>query len=253
MRKNLLVQSLEDFMSPKVLFISLISFLITIAIIVFSLTLIFENIGGIQDIFPEATKWVNGLIGDLEQYSLLAFILEHKIMMTIFHYLMYFGLGILAYYIFFAVYSIVISFFATIIIKHIQKEHYHNVQLKGLGLFSTGFFYIKTIIITAILFILLSPAYFIPALNILIFLPIYYFFHKTLVFDISSVINNLNEYKRVKRANWGELKGYTVLCFLITLIPIIGILAYPYYIIYVGHYLFKETVELRHTDAFRSI
>lgn len=240
-------------MSPKVIFISLISFFITVAIIVFSLMLIFENIGGIQDIFPEASKWVNEIIGDLEQYPLLAFILEHKIMMTIFHYIMYFGLGILAYYIFFAVYAIVISFFATIIVKHIQKKHYHNVKLKGIGLFSTGFFYIKTIIITAILFIVLLPAYFIPVLNILIFLPIYYFFHKTLVFDVSSVINTSSEYKKIKRVNWGELKGYTAFCFLITFIPIVGILAYPYYIIYVGHYLFKETGELRHTDAFRSI
>lgn len=253
MRKNLLTQSLEDFMSPKVIFISLISFLITVAIIFFSLTLIFENIGGFQDIFPEATKWVNEIIGNLEQYSFLAFILEHKIMMTIFHFIMYFGLGILAYYILFAVYAIVISFFATIIVKHIQKKHYHDVQLKGIGLFSTGFFYIKTIIMTAILFIVLLPAYFIPALNILILLPIYYFFHKTLVFDVSSVINTSSEYKKIKRVNWGGLKGYTAFCFLITFIPIIGILAYPYYIIYVGHYLFKETVELRHTNTFRSI
>lgn len=240
-------------MSPKVIFISIISFLITIAIILFSATLIFENIGEIKDILPEASKWVDELISNLEEYSLLAFLLEHKIMMTVFHYIMYFGLGILAYYIFFGVYSIVISFFATILIRHIQKKHYPDVQLKGIGLLPTGFFYIKTIIITVILFIVLLPTYFIPGLNILIFLPIYYFFHKTLVFDISSVINTSSEYKRIKSVNWGELKGYTGLCFLMTLVPIIGILAYPYYIIYVGHYLLKETGELRHTDTFRSI
>ena len=109
----------------------------------------------------------------------------------------------------------------------------------------------KTIIVTLILFFVLSPTYFIPALNFLIFLPFYYFFHKTIVFDVSSVINNAKEYKKIKKLNWVELKGKTLFCFLITLIPIIGMLVYPFYVIFIGHYIFNETRELRFVDSFR--
>lgn len=99
--RNILIQSLDDFMSPKVIFISIITFLITTAIILFSTILMFENIGEVKDIFPEVARWIDTLMNNLEEYSVLAFLLEHKIIMTVFHYLMYFGLGILAYYIFF--------------------------------------------------------------------------------------------------------------------------------------------------------
>ncbi len=240
-------------MSPKVVFISIVSFLITIAIILFTLPFIFNNIGGIKDIIPEVYNWVNEILVSIESYPILAFLFEHKIIMILFRYVLYFGFGIVGYYIFFGIYGFVISFFAPMLIKHIQKKYHSEIELKGIGLLPTGFFYIKTIIITIVLFLILSPTYLIPGLNFLIFLPLYYFFHKALVFDVSSVINTSKEYKRIKRANWSELKGYTGLCFLITLVPIIGILAYPYYVIYVGHYILNETGELRHTDAFRSI
>lgn len=251
--QNILLQSLNDFMSPKVIIISIISFIITVSIILISLFILFDNSGSIKDTIPEVFMWIDEILVSIESYPFLSFILKHELAMILFRYLLYFGFGIVGYYIFFGIYGIVISFFAPMLIRHIQKRHNSTIELKGIGTLSTIFFYIKTIIVTIVLFVALSPAYLIPGLNILIFLPLYYFFHKALVFDVSSVINTSKEYKRIKRANWSELKGYTGLCFLITLVPIIGVLAYPFYIIYVGHFMLKETEELRHTDSFHFI
>jgi len=253
-KQNNMLQAFDDFMSSRVLLLSMFSLFITIGIIFSSLYLVFDNVGELKDLIP--TVFSNALqviLQKIEDYAFLSFILEHKILMSTFHYLVYFGLGIVAYYLFFAIYAFVISFFNVRLIKYIQEKYYPHIELKGIGIVPTIFFYVKTITVVLVLFIVLSPSYIIPAINILIFLPIYYFFHKTIVFDVSSVINTSKEYKKIKYVNWAELKTRTGFCFLLTLIPIVGILLYPYYILYLGHYFMEETKELRYSNDFHGI
>lgn len=241
----------DDFMSPKVILISLLSAFITAVIIFFLLSFILNYSGEITKFIPTVFNDLVKYISEkLESYPITSFLLEHKLIMYLFRYLLYFGVGVVLYYLFFAIYSFVISFFNIFIIRYIQKKHYIDFQLKEMGIFRTITFYIKTVIITLILFLILLPIYLIPVLNILIFLPIYYFFHKSLVFDVSSTINNYKEYKKIKSANWGELKTKTLFCFLLTFIPILGILLYPYYVIYIGHYIIQETIEYRYINEF---
>lgn len=253
-KQNYMLQSFDDFMSSKVLFLSFMSLFLTLVIISSSLYLLFDNIGELKYSIPTVfTTMAEDILQKMETYPFLSFILEHKIMMIILHFLIYFGLGIISYYLFFAVYAFVISFFNVILIRHIQKKYYPGIELRGMGIVHTIIFYMKTIVIFLLLFLVLSPTYFIPAINILIFVPIYYFFHKTIVFDVSSEINTSKEYRKLKRVNWSELKSRTGFCFLLTLIPIVGILLYPYYILYIGHYIMKETVELRYVNDFHRI
>jgi hypothetical protein len=246
-----MLQAFDDFMSPKVLLISLFSILITISIIFLFLSLAFDYSGEITKLIPTVfNSIVQDVFEKLETYPFLSFILEHKFLMFILHFLVYLGAGVVIYYMFFIIYAFVISFFNIFFIQYIQKKYYTNVELKGINILASVVFYIKTIIIALVLFIVLSPAYLIPAANILIFLPIYYFFHKTIVFDVSSVINTSKEYKKIKRANWSELKARTGFCFMLTLVPFFGILVYPYYVLYLGHYMMQETKELRYVNDF---
>jgi len=246
-----MLQAFDDFMSPKVLLMSLFSILITISIIFLFLSLAFDYSGEITKLIPTVfNSIVQDVFEKLETYPFLSFILEHKFLMSILHFLVYLGAGVVIYYMFFIIYAFVISFFNIFFIQYIQKKYYTNVELKGINILVLVVFYIKTIIIALVLFIVLSPAYLIPAANTLIFLPIYYFFHKTIVFDVSSVINTSKEYKKIKRANWSELKARTGFCFMLTLVPFFGILLYPYYILYLGHYMMQETKELRYVNDF---
>lgn len=246
-----MLQAFDDFMSPKVILMSIVSIFITISIIFLSLSFIFDYSGEVTKLIPTVfSSMVEDVFKKIDDYPFLSFVLEHKFLVYMLHLLVYLGVGIVAYYTFFAIYAFVISFFNIFFIKYIQKKYYTNVELRGMSIFSSVIFYIKTIIIALSLFIVLSPAYLIPAVNILIFLPIYYFFHKTIVFDVSSVINTAKEYKKIKRANWSELKVRTGFCFMLTLIPIVGILLYPYYVLYIGHYVIQETKELRYVNNF---
>jgi len=253
MTNNHLGHAFDDFMSLKVLLISIISIIITMTIIVGILYLGYDNSDGIIDLLIQSYKDTTDYIfARLEDYPVITFIMEHKILMLIFHFVVYFGLSIVFYYTFFIIYAFIISLFNPLFIRHIQRKYHPEVKLKGINIIFVLFFYTKTIFITLILFIVLSPAFLIPGLNLLIFLPVYYFFHKALVFDVSSVINNQKEYRKIKKVNWSELKGHTIFCFFLSLIPIIGILIYPFYIFYIGHYMMRETKELREHISFNS-
>jgi hypothetical protein len=246
-----MLQAFDDFMSPKILFISLLGIIITLGVVFLVLSIVFEYSGKVTGLLPIVfTSIVQDLFEKIDTYPFLSFILEHKLLMSIFHFLLYLGIGVVIYYMFFTIYAFIISFFNTYFIHYIQKRYYVDVKLKGMNILSSLFFYVKTILITLILFIVLLPTYFIPVANILIFLPIYYFFHKTIIFDVSSVINDSREYKIIKRINWSELKAHTGFCFMLTLVPFFGILLFPYYILYLGHYIMQETKELRYVNDF---
>jgi len=255
-KKKGFTASLEDFFTPQILLISIVSIIITSTILFLVGYGIVESASseGTKRLIPELYDWFNeSIFSYLDLIPGLTFIMEHHITMMILKGIMFFGFTVLIYYVFFGVYGIVIGFFAGAIIRSIQKKHYPDVELKGMGIFSAIPFYIKTIAVTVFLLVLFSPAYLIPALNLLVFIPIYYFFHKTIVFDVGSEINTRREYKKIKTVNSGELKTQTLACFSATLIPIAGILLYPYYVILVGHYMLRETRELRKIEQFSKI
>ena len=249
-----MLRAFDDFLSPKVIALSLLSFLITLFLFTAIFYFLFDYTGEWREMIPSVlTQNIQGFIEIIESYPWLAFVFEHKLMIMLLKYFLYFGFGLFFYYLFFALYSIVISFFNGYFILHLQKKYYLDVELKGIDIVGVVFFYMKTIIITAVLFLVLSPAYFIPVLNILIFVPIYYFFHKTIVFDVSSVVNTGREYRKIKKVNWSDLKSRTVFCFLLTLIPFFGMILYPFYVLYIGHYIMAETKELRYMSDFASL
>lgn len=246
--------SLGDFLSPKIIAISLLSFLITSAILFTLAYLLLENTGSIKELMPELFNMLDrNIFSKLEDAPLMGFLIEHKAIMLLFKGMIFFGLGVVAYYLFFGLYGLIVSLFSGIIIRIIQKKYYPGLTLKGIGITSTLFFYLKTIIITVLLFILFSPTLLIPAVNLLIFMPVYYFFHKMLVFDVSSNINTTKEYRKIRKLKWSELKAHTTFCFLLTLIPVLGILLYPYYVIYTGHYILHETKKLRYEEDFQAL
>jgi len=242
--------ALEDFLSLRIFVISLISFVITLAVIYSISSLFFDNIGSLKSLLPDIIEQISSTI---QEYSIVSFILEHKALMYVVHILLSLGIGIFIYYIFFGLYAFIISFFNIFLIKYLQNKYYSSVEIKGTSSVYTLFFYLKTIAITVLFFIIFLPVYLIPGLNLLIFFPIYYFFHKTIIYDVSSEVNTYNEYRKIKKVNAVELKTKTGFCFLLSLIPLLGILIYPYYVLYLGHYIMQETEELRYIDEFKKI
>jgi len=251
MNRDTISIAFEDFLSSNALWLSLVSFIITTIISVFFIYLSVDLIGGSISYLPQGL--MENISSFIEQYPFLSLVVEHEIVVGIFHILLYIGLGLVLYYIFFGLYTFVISLFNQVFIKYLRDRHYIDIQLQGMGILYTILFYLKIIVITMLIFIVLIPIYPIPVLNLSILIPFYYFFHKSIVYDISSNINNFTEYKKIKRANKIELRSKSIFMFLLTLIPVIGVILYPFYIYYIGHFIMKETEVLRDIENFKEL
>lgn len=142
---------------------------------------------------------------------------------------------------------LIIGFLTPMILKVLHKRHYSHLQTNGFGsLLSPLWVALKSIIIMFLLFILFIPLYFIPIINLIaINLPIYYFFHKLLTFDVASTILTEDEYKLIHAKKAGAFRFRTLLLYFLSMIPSILLFSAVFYIIYLGHSYFQELQKLR--------
>lgn len=142
---------------------------------------------------------------------------------------------------------IIVGFLTPLVVKKLKSRHYPPFEIKGHGdILPVIWFTIKSLLIMILLYIILIPLYFIPFLNIIAFnLPAYYFFHKMLVFDIGSNINTKKEYHQIKSAVGNQIRLRTFLMYLLTLIPLVGVIFPLFFVIYLSHIFINESLELR--------
>jgi hypothetical protein len=97
-----------------------------------------------------------------------------------------------------------------------------------------------------LLFLLLIPFYFIPLVNIVaINIPLYYFFHKMLTFDVSSSICTKDEAEQISFFNKNNIRVKTLLLYLVSLVPFAIFFGAIFFVIYLGHTYFLETRKIR--------
>ncbi len=142
---------------------------------------------------------------------------------------------------------LIIGFLTPIILNVLKKRHYNHVQTNGFGsLLSPVWVALKSGIIMILLFIIFIPLYFIPLVNIIAFnLPIYYFFHKLLTYDVASTILTQEEYKLIQAKDANKFRFRTLFLYFISMIPFITLFSAVFYIIYLGHSYFIQLQKLR--------
>lgn len=241
-KPNIFLASLGDLFSSRVLLVSLFSFVLTVIFFVITLFFFF---GSIESLAQWFVSWMGSFEQTIEQNWLLGFISLIFITKAIVGILVFVTSTLVVYYLFLMVYSFIIGLFAGFFIKEIGQKYYPDVALNGINLFSYLFFTGKTLLVGILLLIVLSPLVFIPLLNLVLLVPVYYIFHKMLVLEVSAEVNVREEYLRLKRAYSGELRGLSFVCFGVTLIPILGVLIYPLYVIVMSHFIFQKTRDLR--------
>lgn len=125
--------------------------------------------------------------------------------------------------------------------------HYVDVEMIGFGnVFESVWLPIKWGMIMILLFIVLLPFYFIPMLNVVALnLPLYYFFHKMLNYDVGSSICTREEFILIQNLYAGELRLKTLVLYLLSLVPFVILFATVFYVIYLGHTYFIKVRELR--------
>jgi hypothetical protein len=141
----------------------------------------------------------------------------------------------------------VIGFLTPVVLKELQRRHYKDVEMIGYSnAASSMLLVVKWTFAMIGLFIVLIPFYFIPVLNIIAFnLPLYYFFHKMLTFDVSSNISTKEEFKKIMYMNKNTMRLKTLLLYLISLVPFAIFFGAIFYVIYLGNSYFLEVRKIR--------
>ena len=197
--KNLLLLSIRDFLTPKMLKYSILPFVITM-IVMYILFFVLAGIGldqlstmdiqttqtTIQDGIPHTESFSARLQGS----AIIQFLMSYTITSWIASFLVYAIGGFFVLYASIFIAVIIMGFLTPFILKELQQRHYKDVELIGYSnIISAVISTIKWVFMMILLFFLLIPLYFIPLVNLIAFnLPLYYFFHKMLLYDISSNI-----------------------------------------------------------------
>lgn len=132
-------------------------------------------------------------------------------------------------------------FFTEQLIAKVNDSHYH-VQLQPFGtLPEIIWFAIKALGKFLLLFLLFSPLYFVPGLNVLaLALPAFLFLKSTVLFDVASQSITREQYRRILRENKLFLYILTIPLYLLIYVPFINIFSYIYAFLVVTHFVLDQ-------------
>lgn len=255
-KENILILSFKDFFTLKMMKYSILPFLITISI-VYVLFFIVAGIGldtlGTLNINSTQTTLENGIPhtqtfqSQLEGSAIIKFLMSYSLTSWIASMLIYIVGGVVTLYLSIVIAIIIIGFLTPNILKEIQKRHYKDIEISGhsniLILIIQVF---KWLLVMMMLFFFLIPFYFIPYLNIIAFnVPLYYFFHKMLTYDVTSSIMSKEEKVLITYHQGKAIRLKTLALYLFSLIPFGIYFSAVFYVIYLGHTYFYELRRLR--------
>lgn len=254
--KDILLQSIKDFLTPKMLKYALLPFIISI-IVMYILFFVVAGIGveqlGTMHVESSQTTVQNGiphtetLEAELEGSAIMKFLMSYTLTSWLATFFIYIIGGFLTIYLSIFVAIIIIGFLTPLVLKELHLRHYRDVEMVGYSnLLHAIFLAIKYAAIMILLFFLLIPFYFIPLVNIVaINIPLYYFFHKMLTFDVSSSICAKEEVKQIEFFNKNNIRVKTLLLYLVSLVPFAIFFGAIFFVIYLGHTYFLEVKKIR--------
>ncbi|MFK5882140.1 MAG: EI24 domain-containing protein [Sulfurospirillum sp.] len=254
---KLFVLSIKDFFTVKMLKYAIMPFVVTL-VIMYILFFVAAgsgldsmhsslNINTTQITMENGIPHTQNFSAHVENSSIIKFLMQYSVTSWLAAFLVYAigGFFILYTSIFMAI--IIVGFMTPFILKELHTRHYNDIDMIGhSNIFEAVFLVAKWAFVMFLLFFLLIPLYFIPLLNIVAFnLPLYYFFHKILIYDVSSNITTKEENSKIKYFKRGSLRAKTLLLYLISLIPFAIFFGAVFYVIYLGNTYFTEVKKLR--------
>ena len=253
---NLVKLSIKDFLTAKMLKFSVLPFLATLFLMyLFFFALAGAGIDalGTMEVQTTQTSMQNGIPhtettqGTLEGSSIIKFLMSYTLTSWLASFLIYALGGLATLYVSIIMALIVIGFLTPYILKEIHKRHYSDVEVHSYSNPLTSLLrVIKYFSIMLILFFFLIPFYFIPILGIVAFnLPLYYFFHKMITFDVASNIVTREEKGLISYKLGNSLRLKTLSLYLISLIPFAIFFGAVLYVIYLGHTYFIEAKKIQ--------
>ena len=253
---NILALSIKDLFTSRMIKYSVLPFVLSM-LVLYILFFVVAGIGldqfGSMDVASTTTTVQNGVphtesfAATLEGTAIIKFLMSSAITSWIASFLVYTIGSFLTLYFSIFIALLVIGFLTPMILREIQMRHYQDVQMIGhSNIVEALFLTLKWAISMVLLFLVLIPIYFIPLLNIIAFnLPLYYFFHKMITYDVASTICTKDESIRIKFFHASTLRLKTLILYLISLIPFVIFFVSVFFIIYLGHSYFLEVRKIR--------
>ncbi|WP_201352142.1 EI24 domain-containing protein [Hydrogenimonas urashimensis] len=249
----LLARALSDFFTTRFMVLSTAPFLITMFLAFF---LLFQVSGEFFDMLnaaaqasqnPDAAAAQNELAQFAKEYPIISAIAGSFVFKAVAGTLFYIvggGVAVLASVI---IAVIIVGFFTPMIVREIQKRHYPHVERKATVPVWDYLLFMLGQLTLFLLFLLVSlPFWFIPVLGIVAMnAPFYFLFHKLLTRDVAGEIFGKEEMKAVfAQAKW-RIMTTTLILYLLSLIPGVGILGQVFFVIVLAHQFFQEAARLR--------
>lgn len=250
---EIVFRSIRDFFTSSMLKIALVPLIVTMIILyMLFFTAADFGISSLQEIAQASQNGQEVVIDENAPFYfvwftyLIVFLFKYSITSWIAGFLLY-TLGtvlILQASIIFTI--IIIGFLTPMILGILHKRYYSHLRLEGYGTITSSIFVlIKSLFMMIVLFLVLIPVYFVPVLNVIAFaIPLYYFFHKLLNFDVSSTILSKNEYKIIYEKEANSFRFRTLFLYFISMIPFATLFSAVYFVIYLGHAYFIKLDEL---------
>lgn len=254
--RELFLQSIKDFLTPKMVKFSVMPFLVTLVVmhvLFFTLAGIGVEQLGTMQIESSQTTIQNGvphtesLSAQLEGSSIIKFLMSYTLTSWLATFLIYTVGGFLTIYLSVFIAVIVIGFLTPFVLKELQARHYKDVTMTGhSNPIMALFLALKWAAVMLFLFFLFIPLYFIPLLNIVaINIPLYYFFHKMLTYDVASTICTKEESKQIGYFSGNKIMVKTAGLYLLSLVPFVIFFTAIFFVIYLGHTYFVEVRKIR--------
>ena len=250
---TILTKSIKDYFSAdilKILIVPLIGSAIVLYLTFFSIASSgFDSLDNMQiQIQQHETTIHNGEIETthIEQSytgnSIVDFLLKYTITSWILSFIVYF-IGIFAIgYLSIFISLIIVGFLTPKILGIIHHKHYDTLEVDdGYGTVINSITkLLKTTMMMLLLFIVMIPFYFIPVINLIaINIPVFYFFHKMLHYDVSSAILSKEKFEKLYYFHKTPLRLKSLFLYSISLIPFVAFFISVFYIVYLGHSYFS--------------
>jgi len=258
-QNSTLFLSIRDLFTSKMIKYSLLPFILSM-LVLYLLFFLVAGVGldslGSMHIESTQTTMQNGIPNTdsfsttLEGTAIIQFLMSHAITSWIATFLVYTIGSFLTLYLSIFVALIIVGFLTPTILKEIQRRHYSDVEMIGhSNIFEALFLTLRYLAVMILMFLVFIPLYFIPIVNIIAFnLPLYYFFHKMMTYDVGSTICSKEEAMNIRFFQATTIRLKTLGLYLISLIPFVVFFASVFYIIYLGHSYFLETRKLREQE-----
>ena len=249
----LLARALSDFFTTKFLALSTAPFIITILIAFFFL---FQLSGEFFDMLnaaaqasqnPDAAAAQNELAQFAKEYPIISAILGSFLFKAVAGTLFYIIGGGVAVLVSVIIAVIVVGFFTPMIVSEVRKRHYPNVERNATVPVWDYLLFLLGQFLLFLLFLVVSiPFWFVPLLGIVAMnAPFYFLFHKLLTRDVAGEILDKREMREVfAQAKW-RIMTTTLILYLLSLIPGVGILGQVFFVIVLTHQFFQEAARLR--------